>query len=471
MRNRRSARRANPPPSVLTAVGTAADQNGCVAQIAGAFLLVIAVGVLLAWYVLTYGRLPFTWSDGPYGVPVWLPLVILAGATTLAVVTPRLLSRRRGDESTFIQQIAVNRRNSLFLTAAIASGLGLATYAIVAMVTLRTSTGLAAAIASIVAALVVAAVSLRSGDRIVLAVSQARPATRAEYAEVFHVVQELAIAANVPPPALYAIDDTAPNAFSIGRDPEHAALAFTTGLVSTLGREELQGVVAHELAHIRNQDTRYSLYVAILVGTTVLIADGFFKVVTFPLQLMRGLFRPDHGTATPAHGGGSAGGWSFPSFSSGGDGGGGGGDGDGGGGDGDGGGALIAIIIFVLLVLLVALVVHILSPVFSRIVQASVSREREYLADATAVEIGRNPEALERALLKVARSKDVLEVANRATAPLYFVNPIRAAEARARDIYSTHPPTLDRVNRLRAMQGEPPIAPHDRRTQVAEDIE
>jgi len=122
-------------------------------------------------------------------------------------------------------------------------------------------------------------------------------------------------------------------------------------------------------------------------------------------------------------------------------------------------------------VLLVALIVHILSPVFSRIVQASVSREREYLADATAVEIGRNPAALERALLKVARSTEVLEVANRATAPLFFVNPIRAMEARAQDIYSTHPPTIDRVNRLRVLQGEPPIALDAHEAQTAEDLD
>ena len=115
------------------------------------------------------------------------------------------------------------------------------------------------------------------------------------------------------------------------------------------------------------------------------------------------------------------------------------------------------MLIFVLLVYVVAITVHAISPIFSRLLQASVSREREYLADATAVELGRDPEGLERALMKVAGSDQVLEVANRATAPLYFVNPIRAFESRAQDIYSTHPPTLDRVNRLRALQGKPPL--------------
>lgn len=446
--------------------------SGCVTQLVVALLLVIAIAVLLTWYVLTYGTLPFTWADGPYGMPVWVPLIVLALVTILAVLVPRLLAMRAPPESTFTTQIAVNRRNSIFLTTAVASGLGLTTYLIVAMVTLRTTPALAAAVAAIVAALVIAVVSLQMGDSIVLAMSKAHPANRATYPEAFNVAQELAVAANVPPPAMYVIDDSAPNAFSIGRDPGHAALAFTTGLLSSLDREELQGVVAHELAHIRNQDTRYSLFVAVLVGTTVLVADGFFKVVTFPFQLMRGLFRPKVGPSAPG-GGGGGGGWSFPSFGSSGGGGGGGGDSGGGGGGDDGGGAaiLVAIIIFILLVLLVALIVHILSPVFSRIVQASVSREREYLADATAVEIGRNPAALERALLKVARSTEVLEVANRATAPLFFVNPIRAMEARAQDIYSTHPPTIDRVNRLRVLQGEPPIALDAHEAQTAEDLD
>ena len=443
--------------------------GGCITQLVVALVLVIAIAALLTWYVLTYGTLPFTWADGPFGLPVWVPLIVLALVTILAVLIPKLLARRRPTDSTFIAQIAVNRRNSVFLTIAVASGLGLTTYLIVAMVTLRTTPALAAAAAAIVAALVIAVVSLQEGDRIVLAMSKARPASRAEYPEAFNVAQELAVAANVPAPAMFVIEDPAPNAYSIGKDPDHAALTFTTGLISALDREELQGVIAHELAHIRNQDTRYSLFVAVLVGTTVLIADGFFKVVTFPFQLMRGMFRSGGGSSG---GGGGSSGWSFPSFgSSGGGGGGSSGGGGGGGDDGDGAAILIAVIIFILLVLLVALIVHILSPVFSRIVQASVSREREYLADATAVKIGRNPEALERALLKVARSTNVLAVANRATAPLYFVNPIRAFETRAQDIYSTHPPTIDRVNRLRVLQGEPPIGLDTEEAQTAEDLD
>jgi Zn-dependent protease with chaperone function len=210
----------------------------------------------------------------------------------------------------------------------------------------------------------------------------------------------MASAANIPPPALCPLDDRAPNAFATGRDPSRAALAVTSGLLEQLTREELQGVVAHEVAHIRNLDSRYGLFVAVLVGTTVLIADGFFQVVTFPFRLPYRIFRamadsdvsPGSGRVS---GHGSGGGWSFPSIKL------------SGGGDSKGGGAalILAIIIFVILVIVVSAIVYAIAPIFARLTQASVSREREYLADASAVELGRNPDALERALLRIASSR------------------------------------------------------------------
>jgi heat shock protein HtpX len=173
--------------------------------------------------------------------------------------------------------------------------------------------------------------------------------------------------------------------------------------------------------------------------------------------------------ADAAGGGGSGGSWGFGSWgfgsaSSGGTSSGGGGSssggGGGGGGDSDAGDAaavILAIIIFVLVLLLVATVLNAIAPLFARLSQVAVSRQREYLADATAVELGRNPVALEGALLKAARTNDVLLAANRATAPLWFVNPIRATEKRAAGIFATHPRTIDRVNRLRALRGAAPI--------------
>ncbi len=264
----------------------------------------------------------------------------------------------------------------------------------------------------------------------------------ADETELVDVVGEIALAANIPPPAVYVIEADAPNAFSTGRDPAHATIVVTRGLLVALDREELQAVVAHELSHIRNMDTRYGLFVAVHVGTTVLIADGFFRTITWPARAAGSLF--DHGGQTS--GGGSAGSWSFPDL-------------DFDFGDSDGGGVaiilvILAAILFVIMVFLVAWVVRVVAPLISRLVQLAASQEREYLADASAVELGRNPRALERALATVASTATVLPEANRSTAPLYFVDPIRRFEQRAAGIWSTHPPTLERINRLRALQGE-----------------
>jgi hypothetical protein len=200
----------------------------------------------------------------------------------------------------------------------------------------------------------------------------------------------------------------------------------------------------------------------VLVGTTVLIADGFFRVVTFPFRLpvevMKALSDSDVDEGTrQVSGRGSGGSWSFPRISL------------PRGGSKDGGAIVLAIIIFILLVLVVAAIVYAVAPVFARLTQVAASREREYLADSSAVEIGRNPVALERALLRVAASREVLESANRATAPLYFVHPIRAFEDRASAIWSTHPRTLDRVNRLRRLTGQAPLAERDAEL-IADDL-
>jgi len=421
------------------------------------------LGLLVAYYVAQYGDLPFTFRPGPAGTPPWLPFLVLLLLAAAASFAPILLRNLRDRELTFYDQIAINRRNSLFLTVAIAAGLGAAAYVIGTVVTLRTTGGLVAALVVIGVAIAGAILSYRAGDRIVLRISGARPLPDGEQPVLRNVVNELAVAANIPPPAVYLIDDSAPNAFATGRDPSRAALAVTGGLLEQLDREELQGVIAHEVSHIRNLDSRYGLFVAVLVGTTVLIADGFFQVVTFPFRLPYRIFRAfgDGQVASGSgrvSGSGSGGGWSFPSIKLGG------GDSKGG-----GGAAILAIIIFIVLIIVVSAIIYAIAPVFARLTQVSVSREREYLADASAVELGRNPAALERALLKVATSREVLEVANRATAPLYFVNPIRAFEQRASRMWSTHPPTLDRVNRLRALQGQSPLSAE--RVEIAEDLD
>jgi heat shock protein HtpX len=430
------------------------------------FIGVPLLGLLLAWYVSLTGALPFIIRSGPLGVPPWAPFLILLGAVAIAAAIPILLGTLEGVPNTFWAQEARNKRNSTLLVIGVVGGIGLAAYVLGTVLTLSTSAGLVVALIAMAVGVIGAIVSFRAGDRVILRVSAARPIPDDADPVLHDVVRELSIAANIPPPRLFRIEDSAPNALSIGRDPAHAVIAVTSGLLDQLDREELQGVVAHELAHIRNGDSRYDLFVSVLVGTTVMIADGFFQVVTWPFRLPWRIFRAigasdlDRGSRRVS-GSGSGGSWSFPSISLGGGGGGGGGGSGGGGGKGGGLAILLAIVIFVILVLVVSALVYAIAPVFARLMQAAVSREREYLADASAVELGRNPAALERALAKVAASEEVLEVANRATTPLYFVNPIRAFEKRASTIYSTHPSTADRIDRLRSLQGLPPLSPSE----------
>ncbi len=225
-----------------------------------------------------------------------------------------------------------------------------------------------------------------------------------------NVVRELAIAANVPMPKVYIIDDTAPNAFATGRDPEHASIAITTGLLEKLDREELQGVIGHELSHVRNLDIRFSLIVGVMVGAIAILADFFLRFTFWGGGRGRAV-----ATATAA---------AAASRRS---------------------------------IMIVAIVLAILAPIISRFIQLAVSRQREYLADASAVELTRNPYGLERALAKIGGDQEVLEVANRGTQHMYFTNPIKKFEERSSGLMSTHPPILDRINRLRELTGEPPL--------------
>jgi heat shock protein HtpX len=222
-----------------------------------------------------------------------------------------------------------------------------------------------------------------------------------------NVVRELAIAANVPMPKVYLIDDTAPNAFATGRDPAHASVAITTGLLEKLDREELQGVIGHELSHVRNYDIRFGLIVAVMVGVIAILADFFLRFT----------FWGGGRRSSNREGGGGA-----------------------------------QLVIFLL-----AISLAILAPIISRFIQLAVNRQREYLADASAVELTRNPYGLERALGKISGDQEVLEVANRGTQHLYFTNPIKKFEKRSSGLMSTHPAIIDRINRLRELTGDPPL--------------
>ena len=308
---------------------------------------------------------------------------------------------------TFYAQIAANKRQSVLLALIVAALLGLLAFAIGYGVTGSSAASVPIFAGVVILSLLVAVGTLYAGDSLVLAASQAREVGEGDAPQLINVVRELAIAADVPMPRVYVIDDSAPNAFATGRDPQHASVAITTGLLDKLDREELQGVIGHELSHVRNYDIRFTLLVGVLVGSVALLADMFLRFTFW--------------------GGGRSRSRS-------------------------GGGGGVQAVIFVL-----ALALAILAPIAARLVQLAVSRQREYLADASSVEVTRNPRGLERALLKIAGDKEVLEVANRATQHLYIVNPIKKFEQRASGLFSTHPPIIDRVNRLRALTGEAPL--------------
>src|SRR5262245_52900977 len=315
--------------------------------------------------------------------------------------------------STFAAEQAENRRNSLLLIGLVTLILAALGFAIGYGTTGAVEGAVGVTTGAIVLGMLLSVGSYFAGDQLVLATSGAREVSQQSAPQLMNVVQEMALAAGVPMPRVYIIDDTAPNAFATGRDPNHASVAITTGLLQKLDREELQGVMGHELSHVRNFDIRFGLLVAVLVGSIALLAD-FFLRFTF---------------------------W-------------GGGRRSGGNND-RGGGALVAI------VYVVAILLAIVAPIIARLVQLAVSRQREYLADASSVELTRNPHGLENALAKIASDKEVLEVANRATQHLYFTNPIKKFEERSSSMFSTHPNVVDRINRLRTLTGERPLSPED----------
>jgi len=232
------------------------------------------------------------------------------------------------------------------------------------------------------------------GDGIILALSGAKKATPEEYPFLYNVVDGLAIASGIPMPKLYVMEDESPNAFATGRDPKHASVAVTTGLLKMMKREELEGVIAHEISHIANYDIRFAMLAVVFAGAIALLGE-------FGWRSMRAGF-------------------------------------SGGGRRGKGAGGLI----------LIALILVILAPVFAQIVRFALSRQREYLADANGAKLTRYPEGLAIALEKIGKAGIPTSAANDTTAPLYFSNPF---PQKIGFLGSTHPAIDDRVKRLRAM--------------------
>lgn len=235
-------------------------------------------------------------------------------------------------------------------------------------------------------------------DQIILATSGAREVSPEENAFLHNTVEGLAIAAQIPKPRVYMIDDPAPNAFATGRDPQHAAIAVTKGLLDKMDRQELEGVLAHEMSHIEDFDIRFTTLVVVLVGTIALLSDFFWRGALWGGRKNR---------------------------------------------DGDGGGYLM----------IVGIVLAILAPIIAQLIQLAVSRQREYLADMNGARLTRNPEGLASALTKLEADTEALSVANKATAHLYIVNPLHDVGGWLNGLFDTHPPIEERIRRLRVLEG------------------
>jgi heat shock protein HtpX len=305
------------------------------------------------------------------------------------------------------EQIRANKRNSLLLMvlmAVVLGGLGWIIGMSVSPVPYAGAFGLAIALCIW---MILAMVSFSSGDAILLAASKATPVTKDVHPQLFNVVEEMAIAGQLPMPKIYIINDPAPNAFATGRNPQNASLAVTAGLLGRLNRDELQGVVGHEMSHILNRDILFITVAGIMLGAITLISEVF----------LRGLFYSSLGSRR------------YSSRER---------------GKGDAGQAIIMII---------AILAAILAPIMATLLYFSLSRSREYLADAGSARLTRYPEGLASALEKISENTVPLQSANKITAPMYIVNPLQKAGMKLSDWTSTHPPISERIKILRGMSG------------------
>jgi heat shock protein HtpX len=256
---------------------------------------------------------------------------------------------------------------------------------------------------AVIVSMGMAAAGYYSSDKIVLAISKARPVTKEEYPHLYNVVEGLAVAAGIPAPRCYVIEDTAPNAFATGRNPQNAVICVTTGLLEKMNRVELEGVVAHEMSHIKNYDVRLQTVVVVMAGVVALLSDWMLRSFFWGGGRRRG------GRERGGSGGAGA------------------------------------------ILIVVGLVLALLSPLIATIIQLAVSRKREFLADASGAMLTRYPPGLASALRKIAADQEPLEVANKATAHLYIVNPLKNIKGSVNKLFSTHPPIEERIAALEKM--------------------
>lgn len=294
------------------------------------------------------------------------------------------------------EQIDSNKRKSALVIAGFVAFIVLFAYVL--------GTALESQISFIPIALIFSGFSAFSsyywGDKLILGISGARPATREEFFNFYTVTENLCLGTQLPMPKLYVIQDTAMNAFATGRDPDHATVCATTGLLSRLDRSELEGVIAHELSHIRHYDIRLMCLVVVLVGMVTLLADWFLRGSMFG--------RRRRGSR-------------------------------------DSGGQIVMVL---------ALLSAISAPIIAKLIQLAISRRREFLADAGSVMMTRYPDGLIRALRKISHDTEPLEAANKATAHLYIANPLKNLHrgiGTAAKFFNTHPPMEERIATLEKM--------------------
>ncbi|MFC2049710.1 M48 family metallopeptidase, partial [Chloroflexota bacterium] len=267
--------------------------------------------------------------------------------------------------------------------------------------------GIGGLIFAIVLWVIMSLVAYFQGDSILLAMSRARKISHDDHPRLYNIAEEMRIASGLDAmPSIYIIDDPAMNAFATGRDPKKASVTVTSGLLQKLNRDELQGVVGHEMAHIKNRDVLLMAMCSVLLGTIVLLAWYASRFMIFG-----GMGRTRRSSSS---GGGGAG---------------------------------------QIIIIVVALALLILAPIMAQLIYLSVSRKREYLADASSALYTRYPEGLASALGKLAASTNQLKSANKATAPMYIINPFRKRGMAASDLTSTHPPISERIRILRSMAG------------------
>ena len=304
------------------------------------------------------------------------------------------------------EQIRANRRRALVLVSAMALLLAAVGYAIAEYA--APGAGAFGIILAMIVWAVQALVSYYAGDSIVLTISGGRKIEKKDHPVLFNIVEEMCVASGLSRvPDIYIIDDDALNAFATGRDPQHASVAVTAGLLKELDRDELQGVIGHELGHVNNRDVLYLTLLAVMLGTIILLAE----------LGRRAMFSGGSGTRTGGRRSRGS------------------------------GGALGAII------LIAAILLMILAPFLAQLLYLAVSRRREYLGDASSALYTRYPEGLARALEKLGHSTKKLRSATPAIVPMYIVNPLQVTATGLSDLSSTHPPISERVRILRSMGG------------------